>query len=124
MRTDIKFAHKLLQHDPVGIAMRFQYVRMGCTQNNIDHIRGFFNDSWKRLQYIFNALIRGKQAKCEQHLFAFHAELVFVVAGINKRRIRNAVMDKDNFVLGNVIDIFEQLICFVAHHDQSVGQIG
>jgi len=29
----------------------------------------------------------GKQAEREQDFFAFHAELVFVEAGVNKRRI-------------------------------------
>ena len=99
-------------------------MRMCCTQDNIGHIRVFFDDRRKRLQYIFNALIWGKQAESKQHLFAFHAELVFVEAGINKRRIWNAVMDKDNFILGHGIDLFEEVRCLTAHHDQFVRQIG
>jgi hypothetical protein len=109
MRADIEFAHELLQHDTVGIPMLFQNMRMGCTQDNIDHIGVFFDDRRKRLQYIFNALIGGKQAEGEQHFFAFHTELVFVEAGINKGRIRNAVMDKDNFLFGHGVDLFEEI---------------
>ena len=97
---------------------------MGCSQDNIGHLRVFFDDRWKRQQYIFNALIWGKHAESEQNLFAFHPKLVFLEAGINKRRIRNAVLDKSNFILGHGIDIFEEIICFMAHHNQFVRQIG
>jgi hypothetical protein len=41
MLADIEFAHELLQHDAVGIPMRFQNMRVGCAQDNIDHIRVF-----------------------------------------------------------------------------------
>jgi len=33
-------------------------------------------------------------------------------------------MDKDYFILGHGIDIFEEVRCLTAHHDQFVGQIG
>ena len=80
MRADIEFVHELPQHDTVCIPMQFQNIRMGCTQDNIGHIRMFFDDRRKRLQYSFDALIRGKQAESQQHLSAFHAEFVFVEA--------------------------------------------
>ena len=73
------------------------------------------------LQYIFNALIGGKQTKRKQYFFAFYAELIFIEAGIDKRRIRNAVMDKGNFLFGNRIDIFKEIRGFTAHHHQFVG---
>jgi hypothetical protein len=124
MRADIEFAYELLQHDTVCIPMLFQNMRVGCPQDNIGHIGVFVDNRRKRLQYIFDAFIGGKQAECEQHLFAFHAELVFVEAGINKGCIRNAVMDKDDFLFGHRVDLFKKVKCLMAHHDQFVGQLG
>ena len=80
MLAHMEFAHELLQHDTVFIPMKFQNIRMCCAQDNIDRVRVLFDDRRKRLQYIFDTLIGGKQSEREQHLFAFHIELVFVEA--------------------------------------------
>ena len=72
-------------------------------------------------EILFNTFVGGKQPKGQQHLFAFQIKPVLVKACISKWQIRNAMMDKDYFIFGYSIDIFEQVRSLPAHHHKFVG---
>ncbi len=58
----------------------------------------------QRPNYVFDSLVRRKQAEREQNRFPFHSELVFVEIGIQEWEIRNAVRNHVDLAAGNLED--------------------
>ncbi len=97
---------------------------MGGPQDDIHRVRMPVDDGRHGPQHRFDPLVRGKEPEGEQDFLALHPELVFEEAGIDERRVRNAVMDEYNLLFGHAVDIRQKIERLVAHDHQPVRQLG
>ena len=67
---------------------------------------------------VFDALVRRKQTKREQHLLAGHAEFVLEIIWVGERHVGNAVRDEVDLVFRRVINVAQKFPAPFAHHHQ------
>src|ERR1041385_6738145 len=98
-----------LQAGSIVIALAAQDMRMSRPGHEIDDVLVFRQNLRHGLNYIFDALVRRKQAEGEQHRFSFNAETVLVEIGIEEGKVRNAVWNHVDLAARDLKNFLQEL---------------
>ena len=106
------------QAETIGLTALRQLVGMRCAQDDINNVREFRQNLREGVQDILNSLVGRKQPEGEQHRPSFHAKLVLVIIGIDKRYVRNAMRNEIDLGGGRPVDVLQHLASAFGHGHQ------
>src|SRR5207249_3092735 len=96
-----------LETHPVGFAALAKLVRMGCAYNHVHHFRKLRCDRRKCVEDVLDALIWGEQPECEQYRPSADAEFLFDVIRIDKRYVRDPVLNQVDLSRRSMINVLQ-----------------
>src|SRR5437660_6146488 len=97
---------------------------MSGAQNDEDYVGMPSQDRRQGLDDIFDALVGRQQAESQQHVLSLDPKMILMKARIDKGHVGNSVRDEIDFLLGNVVNLAQEIGAAAAHDHQAVRQSG
>jgi len=119
--VDVIGAGEEFEAEAVVFAVVAEFIGVSGAEDDIDDIGEGGLDGGEGVEDVRDALVGGEEAKGEEDDFAFDAELVFEVGGVDEADIGDAVGNEDDFGEGGGVGVEEDLAAAFGHDDEVAG---